>query len=111
MILTLIILEVDYRLRRMYYVFSNVLDFYDKLILISLGHSVDSMTVFTGDHDRTREDGEVSHEVCSKREHPEYKSEYSWDKDIAILRLCEPLIFTKGFPRLKLVGSLNTMCC
>ena len=55
------------------------------------------MTVFTRDHDRTREDGEVSHSVCSKKEHPEYGRETKWDKDIAILTLCKPLVFSKGF--------------
>ena len=57
------------------------------------------MTVFTGDHDRTREDGEVSHKVCSKREHPEYNRKVNWDKDIAILHLCKPLMFAKGSPK------------
>ena len=70
--------------------------------MISLGHSVDSMTVFTRDHDRTREDGEVSHEVCSKTEHPEYNREAEYDKDIAILRLCKPLMFGEGFHNLDL---------
>ena len=56
------------------------------------------MTVFTREHDRTMEDGEVSHSVCSKREHPEYNRKTKWDKDIAILTLCKPLMFTKGFP-------------
>ena len=54
------------------------------------------MTVFTRDQDRTREDGEVSHEVCSKREHPEYNRQAEYDKDIAILHLCKPLMFAKG---------------
>ena len=55
------------------------------------------MTVFTRDHDRTREDGEVSHEVCSKTEHPEYNKKVNWDADIAILHLCNPLMFGEGF--------------
>ena len=68
-----------------------------KVIIIVVGSSVDRITVFTRDHDRTREDGEVSHSVCSKREHPEYERG-TWDKDIAILTLCKPLMFAKGFP-------------
>ena len=67
-------------------------------MIIVVGTSVESMTVFTRDHDRTREDGEVSHLVYSKREHPEYSREARWDKDITILTLCKPLMFTKGFP-------------
>ena len=69
-----------------------------KVIIIVVGSSVDRITVFTRDHDRTREDGEVSHLVCSKREHPEYSREARWDKDIAILTLCKPLMYSKGFP-------------
>ena len=57
-----------------------------------------NFTVFIRDHNRTREDGEVSHSVCSKREHPEFNRKVSWDKDIAILHLCKPLMFTRGFP-------------
>ena len=56
------------------------------------------MTVFTRDHDVTKEDGEVSHSVCRKKEHPEYNGKTKWDKDIAILTLCQPLMFAKGFP-------------
>ena len=50
--------------------------------------------MFTRDHDRAGEDGEVGHEVCNKTEHPEYNR---WDNDIAILHLCKPLMFTQGF--------------
>ena len=35
-----------------------------------------------------RVDGEVSHSVCSKREHP--------DEDLAVLTLCKPLMFSQG---------------
>ena len=66
--------------------------------IIVAGGSVERITVFTRDHDRTEEDGEVSHSVCSKREHPEYGREADYDKDIAILTLCKPLMFGKGFP-------------
>ena len=74
---------------------------------ISLGYSVDSITVFTRDHDRTREDGEVSHEVCRKREHSEYNKKILWDKDIAILHLCKPLMFARGSPNSKPVHHVN----
>jgi len=60
------------------------------------GYSVGSIFVFTRDHDRTREDGEVRHSVCSKKEHPEYSREAKYDKDIAILTLCKPLMFTEA---------------
>merc|ERR1711988_1963725 len=54
------------------------------------GHSVESITVFTKVDDELlgRVDGEVSHSVCSKREHP--------DEDLAVLTLCEPLMFSKA---------------
>merc|ERR1711988_2004029 len=60
------------------------------------GRPVESITVFTRDHDRTREDGEVSHSVCSKMEHPEYSRKTKYDKDIAILTLCKPLMYSKA---------------
>lgn len=60
------------------------------------GHSVGSITVFTRDHDRTRDDGEESHEVCGKREHPEYNKYADMDKDVAILNLCKPLMFEEA---------------
>merc|ERR1711988_316211 len=54
------------------------------------GHSVESITVFTRADDELlgRVGGEVSHLVCSKREHP--------DEDLAVLTLCEPLMFSKA---------------
>ena len=48
--------------------------------------------------DDERADGEVSHSVCSKMEHPEYNRDARFDKDIAILTLCKPLMYSKGFP-------------
>ena len=57
---------------------------------------VNNITVWTRDHDRTVQDGEVSHSVCSKSEHPEYGQKVKKDKDIALLHLCEPLMFTEG---------------
>ena len=51
---------------------------------------MESITVFTKADDELlgRVDGEVSHSVCGKREHP--------DEDLAVLTLCEPLMFSKG---------------
>ena len=51
--------------------------------------------MWTRDHDWRREDGEVSHAVCRKTEHQDYDREARADKDIAILHLCKPLMFTK----------------
>ena len=55
-----------------------------------------SLTVWTRDHDRTKKDGEMSHAVCSKTEHPSFNTAIRYDNDIAILKLCKPLMFTKG---------------
>ena len=55
-----------------------------------------SITVITRDHDRTKADGEVSHAVCSKTEHPEYYKKAKYDQDIAVLHLCKPLMFSEG---------------
>ena len=60
------------------------------------GWQVSSLTVWTGDHDWTKKDGEMSHAVCSKTEHPNYHNPIRYDNDIAILKLCNPLMFTKG---------------
>ena len=51
---------------------------------------MESITVFTKADEEVldRVDGEVSHTVCSKREHP--------DKDFAVLTLCQSLMFSKG---------------
>ena len=64
--------------------------------IIVVGSSAERITVFTKDHDRTKEDGEMSHSVCRKREHPEYNRGAKYNKDIAILTLCQPLMFGKG---------------
>ena len=60
---------------------------------------MESITVFTKTDEQHlgREVGEVSHSVCSKREHP--------DEDLAVITLCEPLMFSKGryqFKRIQL---------
>ena len=57
---------------------------------------VQSITVWTRDHDYTRIDGEESHAVCSKTEHTEHYKKAIKDKDISILHLCQPLMFTYG---------------
>ena len=51
---------------------------------------MESITVFTkADYELLgRVNSEVRHSVCSKREHP--------DEDLAVLTLCEPLMFSKG---------------
>ena len=60
--------------------------------------SAQTITVWTGEHDFTKEDGEENHTVCSKTEHPGYNPSKGpmYDLDIAILHLCQPLIFSKG---------------
>ena len=57
--------------------------------------------MWTRDHDWRREDGEMSHAVCSKTEHPEYDRNTRHDKDIAVLHLCQPLMFTESKPFLQ----------
>ena len=52
--------------------------------------------MWTRDHDRTKEDGEVSHAVCSKTEHHDYDKLMKFDKDIAVIKLCKPLMFSEG---------------
>ena len=54
------------------------------------------LTVWTRDHDRTKPDGEMKHAVCSKTEHPNYNNPIRYHNDIAILKLCMPLMFTEG---------------
>ena len=54
-----------------------------------------NITVWTRDHDFTKKDGEESHAVCNKTEHPEF-GKIKYDKDIAVLHLCQPLKFSKG---------------
>ena len=53
------------------------------------------MEVIIRDHDRSKKDGEIRHSVCQKTEHHEYNSK-TLDKDVAILHLCKPMMFTKG---------------
>ena len=56
------------------------------------------IVVWTGEHDSSVEDGEKAHTVCQKTEHPGYNrgTAPEFDNDIAILYLCEPLIFSAG---------------
>ena len=60
------------------------------------GIPTSELTVWTRDHDRTRRDGEMSHAVCSKTEHPDYNKLMTYDKDVAVIKLCKPLMFTEG---------------
>ena len=60
------------------------------------GRQTSDMTVWTRDHDRTKMDGEMSHAVCRKMEHHDYDKLVEFDKDIAVLKLCQPLMFTEG---------------
>merc|ERR1712115_322824 len=55
----------------------------------------ENITVWTRDHDWRRTDGEMSHAVCGKTEHPQYGRNTGHDKDIAVLHLCQPLMFTE----------------
>ena len=55
-----------------------------------------NITVWTGEHNYKKNDGEMSHAVCNKTEHPEYYKKAKYDQDIAVLHLCQPLIFSKG---------------
>ena len=54
-----------------------------------------NIIVWTREHDTSKKDGEMKHSVCSKTEHPEYYKKAKYDKDIAILHLCQPLVFNK----------------
>ena len=49
------------------------------------GFPVKSLTVWTRDHDWRKRDGEVSHSVCGKTEHPEYRRLAGYNNDISIL--------------------------
>ena len=63
----------------------------------TLRYPAQNITVWTRDHDYTAKDGEVRHAVCSKTEHPEYyKKRPKFDQDIAVLHLCQPLMFSEG---------------
>ena len=55
-----------------------------------------NITVWTGEHNYKKNDGEMKHAVCNKTEHPEYYKKAKYDQDIAVLHLCQPLIFSKG---------------
>ena len=69
---------------------------------IFLDFPAENITVWTRDHDWTKKDGEVSHAVCQKTEHSEYGKKTRHDRDIAVLHLCRPLMFTEGIQRSKL---------
>ena len=54
------------------------------------------ITVWVSDHNRRVGDGESDHEVCGIVRHPDYTGKPNYDKNIAILRLCDPLKFSRG---------------
>ena len=63
----------------------------------------EKITVNAGDYNINKADGESEYEVCGWTVHPEYvkierkdTQPYIRAPDIAILHLCEPLIFRKG---------------
>ena len=60
------------------------------------GRPTSGLTVWTRDHDRTKKDGEMRHAVCGKIEHPDVNKLTRFDKDIAVIKLCKPLMFTEG---------------
>ena len=62
----------------------------------TLRYPAQNITVWTRDHDYSKKDGEVRHAVCRKTEHPEYDKKTKHDKDIAVLHLCQPLMFSDG---------------
>ena len=68
----------------------------DEMLTVCPGFSVESITVWTRDHNMKERDGEVSHSVCGKTEHPEYRRLTRYNNDISILQLCKPLMFTNG---------------
>ena len=61
-------------------------------------NGAEGIIVWTGEHDSSVKDGEKAHTVCQKTEHPGYNrgTAPEFDNDIAILYLCEPLIFSAG---------------
>ena len=52
--------------------------------------------MWTRDHDWRKVDGEESQAVCRKTGHPEYDLASKHNKDIAVLHLCRPLMFTES---------------
>ena len=66
------------------------------IFFFNLDVAAKNITVWTRDHNWRRKDGEMSHTVCRKTEHPEYDRNTRHDKDIAVLHLCQPLMFTES---------------
>merc|ERR1719369_689717 len=66
--------------------------------------------VIVGDHDKTKDDGEERHTVCSKLEHPLWdgeKDEYGNEKldyDFSLLTLCQPVVFRREVSPICLPG-------
>ena len=60
------------------------------------GREAKDFTAWVGDHNIRLPDDETEHVVCGLTQHPEYEGPTTYNKDIAILHLCEPLTFRKG---------------
>jgi len=60
----------------------------------TIGTGLDHYKVVVNEHDVNVNDGEIEYSVCGKKEHPNYNSG-TLDNDVAILTLCEDLVFTK----------------
>ena len=54
------------------------------------------VTVWVSDHNRRVGDGESGHEVCGIVQHPDYSGKPNYDNNIALLRLCDSLVFSRG---------------
>ena len=71
----------------------TVLSVFCEIINQFVDQSLDDITVSL-----TRKEKRVRLSVCGKREHPGYNTTARRDKDIVILQLCQPLMFSKGLP-------------
>jgi len=60
----------------------------------TIGQGPDSFKVIASEHDVTVDDGQLSFDVCSKKEHPSYNQNTN-EHDFAILTLCTPLTFSR----------------
>lgn len=63
------------------------------------------ITAWVSDHNRRVSDGESDHEVCGIVQHPDYSGEPNYDNNIAILRLCDPLEFSRGVEAISLAEA------
>lgn len=70
----------------------------------TIGQGPDSFKVIVNEHDVTVDDGQVSFDVCSKTEHPSYNQNTN-EHDFAILKLCNPLTFSRTVSPICLPGQ------